>query len=118
MSKPFEDAVVVWLDPNRPDFGVTLVSDVPAGLSALHKYGIGEVLQSAEAPLWHEAAGALVRADIEPSPTNIQKAYEALLCLVKRTVPVPSRIRLRISPRGLREHVEAFFEPIGYGLII
>lgn len=117
MSKPFEDAVVVWLDPNRPDFGVTLINDVPSGLSALHRYGIDEALQSTEAPLWHTAAGALVRADIEPSPTNIQKAYDALLSLVKRTAPVPSRIRLRVSPRGLREHVVAFFEPTGHGLI-
>ena len=111
MSKPFEDAVVVWLDPNRPEFGVTLVSDVPSCLSALHRYGIEEVLQSAEAPLWHTAAGALVRADIEPSPTNTRKAYDAFLRLVKRTAPVPSHIRLRVSPRGLREHVEAFFGP-------
>jgi hypothetical protein len=109
MSKPFEDAVVVWLDPNRPDFGVTLINDVPSGLSALHRYGIDEALQSTEAPLWHNAAGALVHADIEPSPTNIQKAYDALLRLVKCTAPVPSCIRLRVSPRGLREHVEAFF---------
>ena len=117
MSKPFDDAVVVWLDPSRPDFGVTLVSDVPAGLSALHRYGIGEALQTAEAPLWHTAAGALVRADLEPSPTNIQKAYDALLRLVKRIAPVPSCIRLQVSPRGLREHVEAFFGSTGQGLI-
>lgn len=116
MSKLFEDAVVVWLDPERPDFGITLISDVPSGLSALHRYGLGEALQSAEAPLWNTAAGALVRADIEPSPVNTQKAYDALLRLVKRTVPVPSHIRLRVSPRGLREHVEAFFGPTRQGL--
>ena len=116
MSKPFDDAVVVWLDPGRPDFGVTLVSDVPEGLSALHRYGIAEALQTVEAPLWHTAAGALVRADIEPSSTNIQIAYDAFLRLVKRTAPVPSRIRLQVSPRGPREHIEAFFGSTRQGL--
>jgi hypothetical protein len=116
MSKPFEEAVVVWLDPSRHDFGVTLINDVPSGLSALHRYGIGEALQGAEAPLWHIAAGALVRADLEPSTMNTEKACDAFLRLVKRTVPVPSDIRLRVCPRGLREHVEAFFGPARPGL--
>ncbi|MCJ2105110.1 hypothetical protein MKK70_06885, partial [Methylobacterium sp. E-041] len=90
MSKPFEDAVATWHDPNPPDCEVTLITDVPSAVSVLHRYGMDEELQSTEAPLWHTAAGALVRADIEPSPTNIQKAYDALLRLVKCTAPVPS----------------------------
>lgn len=109
MSNNFPETVVVWLDPQRPDFGVKLVENVPDALSALHRHGLEEALHGPEAHLWKSAAGALVKADVDPSPNNLRSAYETFLRLVKWAAPVPPNVRLRISPRGLREKVEAFF---------
>ncbi|WP_342150381.1 hypothetical protein [Methylorubrum sp. SB2] len=109
MSTEFPDSVVVCLDPQRPDFGVKLVENVPDALSALHRHGLEEALHGPQSDLWKSAAGALVKADIEPNTSNLRAAYEGFLRLVKIVAPVPTSVRLRVSPRGLREHVEAFF---------
>jgi hypothetical protein len=108
-SNNFPETVVVWLDPQRPDFGVKLVDNVSDALSALHRHGLEEALHGPQSHLWKSAAGALVKADVEPNSNNLRSAYETFLRLVKRAAPVPTNIRLRTSPRGLREKVEAFF---------
>ena len=109
MSPRFSDGVVIWLDPQRPDFGVKVVEDVPTALDALHRHGLEEAFLGPHSKLWTSAAGALVQADVDPSPGNLRTAYETFLRLAKRTVPVPASVRLMVSPRGLREQVEAFF---------
>ena len=109
MQPKFPESVVVWLDPQRPDFGVKLVEDVPEALSALHRHGLEEALHGPQAQLWKSAAGSLVRADVDPNPNNLRTAYESFLRLAKCAAPVPTSVRLRISPRGLREKVQAFF---------
>lgn len=109
MPPEFPNSVVVWLDPQRPDFGVKLVENVPDALLALHRHGLEEALHGPQSQLWKSAAGSLVKADVDPSPNNLQAAYESFLRLAKCAAPVPTSIRLRVSPRGLREKVEAFF---------
>ena len=106
----FSDPVIVWLDPARPDFGVRLIRNVPEGLAALHRHKLNDALRNENAHLWHSAANALRRADANQTSENIQDAFEALLRLTKKVAPVPSSIRLTTSPRGLREHVQAFFD--------
>jgi len=109
MSAEFPDSVVVWLDPHRPDFGVKLVENVPDALSALHRHGLEDALHGPQSHLWQSAAGSLAQADVDPSPHNLCAAYRSFLRLVKCAAPVPTSIRLRVSPRGLREKIEAFF---------
>lgn len=106
----YADPIVVWLDPKRPDFGVKLIETVPDSLMALHRHGLGEALHGKMSGLWREAAAALVRAEVEPSPSNMQRAHDAFLKLVKRIAPVPARKRLRVSRRGLREEFEAILK--------
>lgn len=110
MPNSFPDPVVVWLDPERPDFGIKLIRNVPEGLFALHRYKLDEALRGEHAHLWHASADALCRADANQTSENIENAYEALLRLTKKVAPVPSSIRLTKSPRGLREHLQAFFD--------
>ena len=59
VSLRFPDAVIVWLDPRRRDFGVKLVESVPEALCALHRHGLEEVIQGDQSELWKSAAGAL-----------------------------------------------------------
>lgn len=96
-------AVVVWLDPRRPELGIKVVESVPDALCALHRHGLEDIIRGHESEAWISAAGALVRADVEPSPGNLQAAYEAFLRLAKTTAPVPEEIRRVVCPRGLHE---------------
>ena len=105
----FPDAVIVWLDPRRRDFGVKLVESVPEALCALHRHGLDEVIQGDQSELWKSAAGALVQAKVDPNPSNLQAAYEAFLRLAKCVAPVPTKIRQIVCPRGPRERVASFF---------
>lgn len=109
VSPSFPAAVVVWLDPRRPDFGVKLVENVPEALSALHRHGLEEAIRGPQSGLWRSAAGALVQAEVDPNPSNLRAAYAAFLRLAKCVAPVPTRTRQIVCPRGLRENVEAFF---------
>lgn len=109
VSLPFPSAVVVWLDPRRPDFGVKLVENVPEALCALHRHGLEEAIRGPQSELWKSAAGALVQAEVNPNPSNLRAAYEAFLRLAKCVAPVPTRIRQIVCPRGLRERVDALF---------
>lgn len=108
-SSRFPEAVVVWLDPSRRDFGVKIVESVPEALCALHRHGLEDTIRGPEAKLWRSAAGALVRADVEPSPGNLRAAYEAFLRLAKCAAPVPEKIRRVVCPRGPFENVGSFF---------
>lgn len=108
-SPRFPNSVVIWLDPRRRDFGVKLIENVPEALSALHRHGLEEAVRGPEAKLWKSAAGALVRADVNPSESNLNAAHEAFLGLVKRIAPVPGSIRQIVCPRGLHEQVRSIF---------
>lgn len=106
--------VVVWLDPSRPDFGTTIIATVPDGLAALNRHGIDDARNGPHAQLWQDAAAALSSAKLEPSPGNLRLAFDAMLRLVKRVAPVPTRIRVLSAPRGLRERVQGLLAP-SYG---
>ncbi|MDV2985465.1 UNVERIFIED_CONTAM: hypothetical protein Q9R58_14220 [Methylobacteriaceae bacterium AG10] len=108
-SLPFPSAVVVWLDPRRPDFGVKLVEDVPEALYSLHRHGLEEAIRGPQSSLWKSAAGALVQAEVDPSPSNLRVAYEAFLQLAKCVAPVPTKIRKVVCPRAPRERIASFF---------
>lgn len=109
VSSRFPDAVVVWLDPRRRDSGVKFVESVPEALFALHHHGLEEVIRSDRSDLWKAAAGALVQAEVDPNTSNLRAAYEAFLRLVKFVAPVPSRVRMMVSPRRPRERVDTLF---------
>lgn len=109
VSLPFPDPVVVWLDPRRPDFGVKLVEDVPEALYSLHRHGLEEAIRGPQSDLWRSAAGALVQAEVDPTPSNLRMAYEAFLLLAKCVAPVPTKIRQVIFPRAPRERIASFF---------
>lgn len=106
--------VVLWLDPDHPEFGTTLVTTVQEAVVALHRHRIDDALQGPDALLWRRAAAALVQAEHEPSSDNLQRAFEAMLRLVKRVAPVPTRVRILSAPRGLRERVASLFAPPAY----
>lgn len=109
VSLHFPDAVIVWLDPRRRDFGVKLVESVPEALCALHRHGLEEVIRGDQSELWKSAAGALVQAEVDPNPTNLRAAYDAFLRLAKCVAPVPTKIRQIVCPRGPRERIDALF---------
>lgn len=82
----FKEPVVLWFDRRRPDFGTKSIGNVHEGLAALHRFGLGECrldekgLSRCE---WAQAAAALTRARMDPSPENIEEARKAL-CIVAR----------------------------------
>ena len=81
MPRSFSKPLVIWLDPNRRDFGTTSISDVAQGLMALHRYGLGEFRADRRGrprKEWQQAAGALVLAKMDPTPANVAHARAAL----------------------------------------
>ncbi len=115
-TQKFPEPVVVWLDPSRPEFGTTIIATVPDGLAALNRHGIDDARNGPHAQLWQDAASALSSAKREPSPGNLQLAFDSMLRLVKRVAPVPTRIRVLSAPRGLRERVQGLLAP-SYGCL-
>ncbi|MCE4224625.1 hypothetical protein HCU64_12745 [Methylobacterium sp. C25] len=113
-SKTLPAPVVVWLDPTRPEFGTRVITTVPDGLAALNRHGIDDAKYGPHAQLWRDAATALNSASIEPNPNNLRLAFDAMLRLVKRVAPVPTRVRVLSAPRGLRERVLGLLAP-SYG---
>ena len=108
--------VVIWLDPGHPEFGTTLVATVRDAIDALHRHRLDDALQGPHAVLWRRAAAALVQADLDPTAENLGRAFDAMLLLVKRVAPVPTRLRILSAPRGLRERVASLFAPPDYGV--
>ncbi|MBB3903148.1 hypothetical protein GGR33_002650 [Methylobacterium brachythecii] len=113
-SQTLPAPVVVWLDPTRPEFGTRVITTVPDGLAALNRHGIDDARHGPHAQLWQDAAAALKAASVEPNPNNLRRAFDAMLRLVKRVAPVPTRVRVLSAPRGLRERVLGLLAP-SYG---
>ena len=94
----FKEPVVVWLDRKRPDFGTKRIGTVQEGLAALHRFGLGECRlddKGRQRREWALAAGALLKARMEPTPENVEAARRAL-CAVARSAralapPPPTR---------------------------
>ncbi|RVU21697.1 hypothetical protein [Methylobacterium oryzihabitans] len=100
METRFSEPVVVWLDPEHPEFGLRDIRTVAEGLAALHRYDLGDARSGPCRHLWDEAAAALVRARSEPTPDHLARARAALGRLVGAVAPVPRDTRDRVAPRS------------------
>lgn len=100
----FREPVVIWLDRRKKAFGTKRIEDVQGGLTALHRFGLGECrLDERGRPReeWALAAAALLRARTDPTPENIEAARRALCGVAVLARALAPKVEWGISPATL-----------------
>ncbi|NGM39002.1 hypothetical protein G4G93_34865 [Methylobacterium sp. DB0501] len=94
----FSRTIVVWVDFERPEFGLVRIGSAIQAYDALHMTRVLNVGKTVAPVMWNAAERAVDIALIDPSRTNLRAAEETLLDLVKRASPISQSVRRRLAP--------------------